>query len=55
MNTGGKAVSEERGVVPAKEWFPEAPGELMEEVIGLGRYGKTLMVLTVAQDRAGSG
>jgi hypothetical protein len=55
LNAGGKVVAEERGVVPAKEWFPEASGELREEVIGLGRYGKTLTVLTVAQDRAGSG
>jgi hypothetical protein len=47
LNGGGKVVAEERGVVPANRWFPEASGELAEEVIGLGRYGKTLTVLTV--------
>jgi hypothetical protein len=47
LNAGGKVVAEERGVVPAKRWFPEASGEVAEEVIGLGRYGKTLTVLTV--------
>ena len=44
----GKVVAEERGVVPANQWFPEAAaGELAEEVVGLGRYGKTLTVLSV--------
>jgi hypothetical protein len=47
LNAGGNVVSEERGVVPAKEWFSIADGELVEEVIGLGRYGKTLTVLSV--------
>ncbi len=46
LNAGGGMV-EERGTVPAKRWFSEASGELREEVIGLGRYGKTLTVLTV--------
>lgn len=46
LKAGGKIVAEERGVVPASNWFPEASGELVEEVIGLGRYGKTLTVLT---------
>jgi hypothetical protein len=46
LSGGGKVVAEERGVVPAKPWFPEASGEVVEEVIGLGRYGKTLTVLT---------
>ena len=36
-----------RGRVPASQWFPKSKGELVEEVIGLGRYGKTLTVLTV--------
>jgi hypothetical protein len=31
--------------VPSDSWFPEALGELAEEVIGLERYGKTLTVL----------
>jgi hypothetical protein len=44
---GGKVVAEEYGVVPAKQWFPGASGELLEEVIGLGRYGETLTVLSV--------
>jgi hypothetical protein len=48
LNAGGKVVAEERGVVQAKRWFPEASGELAEEVIGLGRYGKTLTVLSVS-------
>lgn len=47
LNAGGKVVAEERGVVPAKRWFREGSGELAEEVIGLGRYGKTLTVLSV--------
>jgi hypothetical protein len=47
LNAGGKVVAEERGVVPANRWFPEASGELAEDVIGLGRYGKTLTVLTM--------
>jgi hypothetical protein len=47
LNAGEKVVAEERGVVPAREWFPEASGELAEEVIGLGRCWKTLTVLTV--------
>ena len=47
LDAGGKFVAEERGVVPAKRWFPEASGELDEEVIGLGRYGKTLTVLAM--------
>jgi hypothetical protein len=55
LNASGKVVAEERGAVQATEWFPEAGRELVEEVIELGRYGKTLTVLTVAQDRAGSG
>ncbi len=46
LNAGGKVVAEERGVVPANRWFPEASDELAEEVIGLGRYGKTLTVLS---------
>jgi hypothetical protein len=46
VNAGGNVVTEERGIVPAKQWFPGASGELAEEVIGLGRYGKTLTVLT---------
>jgi hypothetical protein len=48
LNAGGKVVSEERTVVKASEWFPKVAGELLEEVIGLGRYGKTLTVLTVS-------
>jgi hypothetical protein len=47
LNADKKALSEERGVVRADSWFPPAGGELVEEVIGLGRYGKTLTVLTV--------
>jgi hypothetical protein len=47
LNADKKALSEERGVVRADSWFPQAGGELVEEVIGLGRYGKTLTVLTV--------
>jgi hypothetical protein len=47
LNAGGKVLSEERGLVRADSWFPQAEGELMEEVIGLGRYGRTLTVLTV--------
>jgi hypothetical protein len=47
LNAGKKALSEERGLVSASQWFQKAKGELMEEVIGLGRYGKTLTVLTV--------
>jgi hypothetical protein len=47
LNAGGRVLSEERGTVRADLWFPEAPGDLVEEVIGLGRYGKTLTVLTV--------
>jgi hypothetical protein len=47
LNAGGNVVSEERGVLAASEWYPDAGGELLEEVIGLGRYGKTLTVLTV--------
>ena len=43
----GKVLSEERGVVRAAQWFPKADRELVEEVIGLGRYGKTLTVLSV--------
>jgi hypothetical protein len=47
LNASGTVVSEERGVAKASEWFPKAEGALIEEVIGLGRYGKTLTVLTV--------
>ena len=47
LNASGKVVAEERGVVPASAWFRQASGELTEEVIGLGRYGKTLTVLSV--------
>ena len=47
LNAGGKTVSEERDVLKASEWFPEADGNLVEEVIGLGRYGKTPTVFTV--------
>jgi len=47
VNASGKVLAEERGVVPVNRWFPGASGELAEEVIGLGRYGKTLTVLTV--------
>jgi hypothetical protein len=46
LNTGGGVV-EQRDSVRAHTWFPEASGELVEEVIGLGRYGKTLTVLVV--------
>jgi hypothetical protein len=46
LNADKKALSEERGVVRAASWFPQAGGSLIEEVIGLGRYGKTLTVLT---------
>jgi hypothetical protein len=49
LNAGGKVLSEERGMVRADSWFPQAGGELVEEVIGLGRYGKTLTVLTVKE------
>lgn len=48
LNAGGKVLSEERGRVRTDSWFPQAEGELLEEVIGLGRYGKTLTVLTVS-------
>ncbi len=48
-SAGGKALSEERGVVAASQWFPKSKGELVEEVVGLGRYGKTLTVLTYAE------
>lgn len=44
LNAGGKVVAEERGVHPL---VPGGLCELAEEVIGLGRYGKTLTVLTV--------
>jgi hypothetical protein len=47
LNSGGMVLSEERDVVRASQWFQKAKGELMEEVIGLGRYGKTLTVLSV--------
>jgi hypothetical protein len=47
LNAGGKVVSEERDIVKASEWFPKADGELAEEVIGLGRYGKTFTVLSM--------
>ncbi len=47
MGACGKVLAEERGVVRAAQWFPKADGELVEEVIGLGRYGKTLTVLSV--------
>jgi hypothetical protein len=47
LNAGGRVLSEERGHVSASEWFPKSKGELVEEVIALGRYGKTLTVLTV--------
>ncbi len=33
----------------ASQWFPKSKGELVEEVVGLGRYGKTLTVLTYAE------
>ena len=36
-----------RTKVHANSWFPQAEGGLEEELLGLGRYGKTLMVLTV--------
>jgi hypothetical protein len=47
LNAGGKMFSEENGVAPAKQWFPDSVGDLVEEVIGLGNYGKTLTALTV--------
>jgi hypothetical protein len=47
VNAEGKVLSEERGRVLASQWFPGAEGEFVEEVIGLGRYGKTLTVLSV--------
>ena len=47
LNAGGKALTEERSVVRANEWFPDGGGDLVDEVIGLGRYGKTLTVLSV--------
>jgi hypothetical protein len=53
LNASGKSLSEERGMVRADWWFPQAPGELVEEVIGLGRYGKTLTVLTVRGESPG--
>jgi hypothetical protein len=53
LNAGGNVVSEECGVVKANEWFLGASGELVEEVIGLGRYGKTLTVLTVRGESPG--
>ncbi len=40
LNAGGKVLSEERGMVCADSWVPQAEGELVEEVIGLGRYGR---------------
>ena len=46
LNVGGKVLSEERDVVPASQWFTMAERELVEEVLGLGSYGKTLTVLT---------
>jgi len=46
LNAGGKIVAEERGAVRANRWFPEASGELVEEVIRLEKYGKTLTVLS---------
>jgi hypothetical protein len=55
MNAGGRVVGEERGVVQANEWFPVASCELAEDVIGLGRYGKTLTVLSVKQEKTVSG
>jgi hypothetical protein len=48
FNAGGKVLAEERGVVRADDWFSKAKGEFAEEVIGLGRYGKTLTVLKVS-------
>jgi len=48
LNASGKIVAEERDVVPANQWFPEAEGEVVEEVIGLGRSGRTLTVLSYA-------
>jgi Zn-dependent peptidase ImmA (M78 family) len=54
FNAGGKVVSEERAFVRANDWFPRAEGEVAEEVIGLGRYGKTLTVLTVRVSEGGS-
>ena len=47
LNAGGKLVSEERRMVRADSWFPQAGGKLIEEVVGLARYGKTLTVLLV--------
>lgn len=55
FNGGGEVLAEERGVVPANEWVPRAEGDLAEEVIGLGRYGKTLTVLTVRVSQGGPG
>ncbi|MHC4356227.1 MAG: hypothetical protein ACYS0H_26285 [Planctomycetota bacterium] len=52
LNSGGMVLSEERDVVRASQWFPNAPGDLVEEVVGLGRYGKTLTVLSVIQGTA---
>ena len=49
LNSGGRVVAEERDVVRAKQWFAGAPGELAEEAIALGRYGKTLTVLSVKE------
>lgn len=41
--------NEEEGAVDIVSWFGgEINGELYEEVIGLGRYGKTLTVLTAS-------
>jgi hypothetical protein len=51
LNAGGEVLTEERGVVQAREWFREVDAELVEEVIGLGRYGKTLTVLSVLERR----
>lgn len=48
FNAGGKIVSEERSVVRADDWFSIAEGELVEEVIGLGRDAKTLTVLSMS-------
>jgi IrrE N-terminal-like domain len=45
---GGGGSSEECGTVRAEQWFPGVIGafELEEEAVRLGRYGKTLTVLT---------
>jgi hypothetical protein len=48
FNASGKVLAEERGVVRADDWFAMAEGDLTEEVIGLGRYGKTLTMLSVS-------